>query len=508
MIAGVPIVKTNGTGNEFVLVDERVAPLADPVAFARRVCDRRARRRRRRRAADRPVGALRRADADRQRRRQRSGDVRQRDALRGALSRRDTTAAATATVETLAGPIGTRILSRAPYRVAVEMGEPRIGDAAPGRGLPRRSGRPRQPARRDPRRRRARRASTSPSSGRASSATRGIRTARTSTSSRAEGDGWRVRHWERGAGATQACGTGAVAVAAVLIAAGDATSPVTLHVPGGVLEVIWTPGGRATLDRRRGAGVRASPRVSASAGLAYSDARGRIYFDETRSPLADGGIERLPRARRADSRAAGHRGDDAARPHRRCSPAAARAARRTALGGAAAGRLHAAAAAGVPARRRRAAAAALRLHVRVRASTTSCTSPRCAPTRARIGRRAISARASSKRCSRARQAERSAQPHARAARDLLARLRLLHGAERLSGARRSGAAGLADVQCGVRRLHLRARAGCRDALAADARRVRSRRGRRWRGSRSGTSSASRTGSCRSAKAARASRCCA
>jgi pyruvate-formate lyase-activating enzyme len=29
-------------------------------------------------------------------------------------------------------------------------------------------------------------------------------------------------------------------------------------------------------------------------GLAYTDARGRIYYDATRSPLADGGIERLP----------------------------------------------------------------------------------------------------------------------------------------------------------------------------------------------------------------------
>lgn len=30
-------------------------------------------------------------------------------------------------------------------------------------------------------------------------------------------------------------------------------------------------------------------------GLAYTDTRGRIYYDETRSPLADGGIERKPR---------------------------------------------------------------------------------------------------------------------------------------------------------------------------------------------------------------------
>ena len=31
-------------------------------------------------------------------------------------------------------------------------------------------------------------------------------------------------------------------------------------------------------------------------GLAYTDARGRIFFDPARSPLADGGIERVPRA--------------------------------------------------------------------------------------------------------------------------------------------------------------------------------------------------------------------
>ena len=38
MTTGVPIVKTNGTGNEFVLVDARIAPLDDPVAFAREIC--------------------------------------------------------------------------------------------------------------------------------------------------------------------------------------------------------------------------------------------------------------------------------------------------------------------------------------------------------------------------------------------------------------------------------------------------------------------------------------
>ena len=38
-----------------------------------------------------------------------------------------------------------------------------------------------------------------------------------------------------------------VPVAAVLIVGGDALSPVTLQVPGGVLEVAWARGERATL---------------------------------------------------------------------------------------------------------------------------------------------------------------------------------------------------------------------------------------------------------------------
>ena len=61
------------------------------------------------------------------------------------------------------------------------------------------------------------------------------------------GDRLRVLHWERGAGATAACGTGAVACAAVAMTGYGFTSPVTLDVPGGVLRVEWTPGERATL---------------------------------------------------------------------------------------------------------------------------------------------------------------------------------------------------------------------------------------------------------------------
>ncbi len=56
-----------------------------------------------------------------------------------------------------------------------------------------------------------------------------------------------VRHFERGVGLTQACGTGAVACAAVAIAAHDLSSPVTVHVPGGTLRVAWQPGMSAQL---------------------------------------------------------------------------------------------------------------------------------------------------------------------------------------------------------------------------------------------------------------------
>lgn len=48
-----------------------------------------------------------------------------------------------------------------------------------------------------------------------------------------------VRVWERGAGATRACGTGACAAAVVSIERGLADSPVTVRMPGGELIVEW-----------------------------------------------------------------------------------------------------------------------------------------------------------------------------------------------------------------------------------------------------------------------------
>jgi diaminopimelate epimerase len=55
-------------------------------------------------------------------------------------------------------------------------------------------------------------------------------------------DGIHMRSWERGAGLTLACGTGACATAVAAIATKRATSPVTVHMPGGTLTIGWEPG--------------------------------------------------------------------------------------------------------------------------------------------------------------------------------------------------------------------------------------------------------------------------
>jgi diaminopimelate epimerase len=57
-----------------------------------------------------------------------------------------------------------------------------------------------------------------------------------------ERDGIRLRTWERGAGLTLACGTGACATAVAAIRAKRASSPVTVTMPGGSLNVAWAPG--------------------------------------------------------------------------------------------------------------------------------------------------------------------------------------------------------------------------------------------------------------------------
>ncbi len=51
-----------------------------------------------------------------------------------------------------------------------------------------------------------------------------------------------LRVWERGAGLTRACGTGACATAVAAIRSKRVTSPVTVSLPGGDLTISWAPG--------------------------------------------------------------------------------------------------------------------------------------------------------------------------------------------------------------------------------------------------------------------------
>ena len=57
----------------------------------------------------------------------------------------------------------------------------------------------------------------------------------------------RLRVWERGAGETLACGSGACAAAVAGILRGALDSPVTVHARGGELRIAWAGAGRAVL---------------------------------------------------------------------------------------------------------------------------------------------------------------------------------------------------------------------------------------------------------------------
>ena len=54
-------------------------------------------------------------------------------------------------------------------------------------------------------------------------------------------DGVHLRTWERGAGLTLACGTGACATAVAAIVQKKAVSPVKVHMRGGDLTISWAP---------------------------------------------------------------------------------------------------------------------------------------------------------------------------------------------------------------------------------------------------------------------------
>jgi diaminopimelate epimerase len=58
----------------------------------------------------------------------------------------------------------------------------------------------------------------------------------------------RLRVWERGAGLTRACGTGACATAVAAIRAGLVDAPVAVALPGGELLIDWAPGGTISMS--------------------------------------------------------------------------------------------------------------------------------------------------------------------------------------------------------------------------------------------------------------------
>src|SRR5205823_11895044 len=57
----------------------------------------------------------------------------------------------------------------------------------------------------------------------------------------------RVRVWERGAGITLACGTGACASTVIASTQRRVQSPVSVELPGGVLSIDWHEGGPALM---------------------------------------------------------------------------------------------------------------------------------------------------------------------------------------------------------------------------------------------------------------------
>ena len=250
-MVAVPVVKMNGTENDFLVVDERQTPLRDPVAFARRWCDRSTGV-----GADGVllVGASASADA---RMRVINADGSEAEMCGNGVRcvarfLYEIDGGERKQIETLAGPIATDVVGTTPeFTVRVAMGAPRVAgirwlDLADGSRLAYvfvDVGNPHAVVFVD-----------DPETVTLETLGREIETHPVFPHGTnvhfvaIAGPSWlRVRHWERGSGATRACGTGAVAAAAAALVVHNVPSPIAVDVPGGRLSVDWTPGEAALL---------------------------------------------------------------------------------------------------------------------------------------------------------------------------------------------------------------------------------------------------------------------
>jgi diaminopimelate epimerase len=247
MNASVPIVKMNGTKNEFVVLDDRRAERGDYRELAIALCDRE-----RGFAADGLLVIL----------SSRVADARMRmfnpDGSEAEMCGNGIRCVARyiaeeggpehATLETLAGPIRTEVIERDPFLVRAALGVPRVGDpqelAIAGRTLeyvPVSMGNPHAVIFTDDVMR-VDLEFVGPQIERHPAFSEGTNVHFCVVEDRRT---LRARHWERGAGATLACGTGAAACAAAAIVRGAASSPVDVWVPGGRLIIEWDGEGQA-----------------------------------------------------------------------------------------------------------------------------------------------------------------------------------------------------------------------------------------------------------------------
>lgn len=237
MTARVSITKMHGACNDFVVVDARANAIPSLPEFARWVCDRHAGV-----GAD-GVIAIEASNGARVSMRTINADGSEAEmcgngARCAARWLDEAGAGERIEFDTAAGPVRTEIVARRPeYLVRVSLGTPRVADFVYDgeRGYSVDLGNPHvvffrtrldaagfeefaQTLQRDPRLPRGANVHLAAVEGPAT---------------------LRVVHWERGAGLTPACGTGAVACVAAAISSGQARSPVEVRVPGGRLTVEW-----------------------------------------------------------------------------------------------------------------------------------------------------------------------------------------------------------------------------------------------------------------------------